>query len=268
VLDNYVPLVKKLQPLVVMLTGGEPLLRRDLVHIVHGIRRHYRRTYLGVITNGSLLTPERATELWDAGLDQLTISLDFLDERHDRARGIPGLTQKIVKIVPELVKVGIDNVVLNTVIKADNLDQIIPLVEQAEEWGVKISFSAYGDVKVGNIDHNVTSVQMGRLAHVISELLCMKAAGSPIMASTYYLTRISEYFENGSIPNCVAGRRFLQVTPDGFVRRCSEFPEECHYTDWKPGMFDDTDCDVCWFSCRGESQAPISIERIKQSFNA
>jgi MoaA/NifB/PqqE/SkfB family radical SAM enzyme len=268
ILDDYVPVVKKLQPLVVMITGGEPFLRRDLANIVGGIRKRYGRAYIGVITNGALLKAKRSLELWDAGLDQITVSLDFLDERHDKARGIPGLTEKISKAIPELLQTRIDNIVLNSVIKADNLDQIIPLVQQAEEWGTKISFSTYADVKVGNSDHNVTSVQMSTLEHVISELLRMKSAGSPILSSPYYLSRIPQYFERGSMPDCVSGDKFVTVTPSGHIKRCSEFPEECHYTDWTPTTFGKTDCDVCWFSCRGESEAPISIERVIQSIKA
>jgi len=268
-LDDYAPVIRTLKPTVVMITGGEPLLRRDLERIVAGIRVASPPIYLGLITHGAMLSVKRALTLWDAGLDQIAISVDFLDERHDRARGIPGLTRKIMENVPKLVDAGIDNLAFNTVIKRDNLDAIIDMVHWAKENGIKISFSTYADVKVGNVDHNVTAAEMAHLEHLIKELLKLKSQGYPIMSSDYYLRRIPEFFERGGIPDCIAGRRFVTVTPSGHLKRCSEFPVEMHYTDWTPTKFEETDCDVCWFSCRGETQAPyLSLERLRQSITA
>lgn len=263
-LDDYAPVVRKLKPMVVMLTGGEPLLRRDLEGIIRGIRGTSRAIYLGLMTHGGMLSAERGLRLWNAGLDQIAVSLDFLDERHDRARGIPGLARKILQNAPELAAHGV-NVILNTVIKSDNLDQIVEMAHWAEQHGVNISFSTYADTKVGNGDHNVTPEQMGELRRIVAELVRLKRRGAPMLSTTYYMQRIPEFFENGGIGGCIAGRKFATVTPSGHVKRCSEFPVACHYTEWTPDTFGPTDCDVCWFSCRGEAQGPVTIERIRQT---
>ncbi len=265
-LGDYAPVIAKLKPTVVMLTGGEPLLRRDLQAVIAGIKKQSPAVYLGLITHAAMLTPERGLALWDAGLDQLSISLDFLDERHDRARGIPGLAKKVKETIPLLVRAGIDNLALNTVIKSDNLDQIVAMVRQCEEWGIGIAFSAYADVKVGNKEHNIGDAQMKELQRVIGELLRLKREGAPILSSSYYLSRVPEFFATGRIGGCVAGDRFVTVTPSGHVKRCSEFDAEVHFSEWTPKSIGATDCDVCWFSCRGESQAPvISAERLKDT---
>src|SRR5256885_237809 len=81
-------------------------------------------SYITIITHGANLTRERALALWDAGVDQFNISLDYLDERHDRARGIPGLTQKIFRTV-DAMRTDDLNVRFNTVIKDDNLDELL-----------------------------------------------------------------------------------------------------------------------------------------------
>ena len=47
-------------------------------------------------------TVERAKSLWHAGLNQISISLDYLDERHDAERRIPGLVAKIFRTVPAM----------------------------------------------------------------------------------------------------------------------------------------------------------------------
>ena len=263
-LDDYVPVLEKLKPMVVVLTGGEPLLRSDLEHIIRRIREHSSTLYLGMVTNAAALSLERARALWGAGLDQLSISLDFLDERHDRARGVPGLTKKILDLVPRLVDAGISNVIFNTVIKADNLDQILPIVDWAATRGVKVSLSAYNCLKTGDGGHRVRADQQHLLRQIVDELLLFRRMGRTVVASSYYLGRIPEFFANGAIGDCVAGQRFIDVTPDGYLKRCAEFGIECHYSAWTPRTFARTACRTCWVSCRGEAQAPLTIERLKQ----
>lgn len=263
-LDDYVPVVEKLKPMIVMITGGEPTLRRDLPQIIGSIRAYSDTVYLGMVTNGATLNVERGLKLWESGLDQLAISLDWLDERHDEARGIPKLAAKIKETAPQIAAKGV-NVLLNTVIKQDNLDSVVDMVHWCNDNDVKISFSAYTDVKVGNLLHNVQTGRLDTLRSVIDELIQLKKSGMPILSTSYYLRRIPEFFENGGIGDCIAGKRFVTVTPEGNVKRCSEFPAECHYTEWTPNTFGKTDCEACWFSCRGETQAPLSIERIRQA---
>ena len=96
-----------------------------------------RLKYVTLITHGGMLTPERARSLWDAGINQFNISLDYLDGRHDTARGIPGLTAKIFDDVAAMRARGIDNIRFNTVIKDDNLDQILPIVQRAARARVR-----------------------------------------------------------------------------------------------------------------------------------
>ena len=86
-------------PMLVTFTGGEPLLRRDLEELVASVRDAIRLKYITLITHGGMLTPERGRSLWDAGVSQFNISLDYVDGRHDGERGIPGLTQKIFATV-------------------------------------------------------------------------------------------------------------------------------------------------------------------------
>src|SRR5512135_3685314 len=85
-LDDFTPVIRRLRPTMVMVTGGEPLLRRDLEQIVRQIKICSRTIYVGMVSNGALMTVPRGRALWDAGVDQIAMSLDFLDERHDRAR--------------------------------------------------------------------------------------------------------------------------------------------------------------------------------------
>jgi hypothetical protein len=89
-LASFADAARFFNPMLVTWTGGEPLLRRDLEALVAGVNAAVRLKYVTLITHGGMLTPERARSLWDAGVNQFNISLDYLDARHDRARGIPG----------------------------------------------------------------------------------------------------------------------------------------------------------------------------------
>ena len=57
------------------------------------------------------------------------------------------------------------------------------------------------------------------------------------MSSEYYLNQIPVFFKNGYGPPCNAGSSFLTATPDGHIKRCSEMPAVCHYTDYEPNYF-------------------------------
>jgi hypothetical protein len=134
--------------IVVSINGGEPLLRNDICDIVRQVRLHVM--YVALITNAGLLTLEKAHALKEAGLDQLTISLDYLDERHDKVRGIPGLFKRISGLVPQIRNQVLENIVLNTIIMDSNLDDVVTIAKQAHEWGIKVSFSAYSANKADN----------------------------------------------------------------------------------------------------------------------
>jgi cyclic pyranopterin phosphate synthase len=69
----------------IRLTGGEPLLRRDLERLIEMLSRIGGLQDLTLTTNGSLLTREKAQALKDAGLNRITISLDSLDDDVFRA---------------------------------------------------------------------------------------------------------------------------------------------------------------------------------------
>src|SRR3954453_7567158 len=101
-LNSFADAARYFNPMMVCFTGGEPLMRRDLESLVAAVDRAIRTKYVTLITHGAMLTPERAKSLWDAGVNQLSISLDYLDERHDRARGIPRLSARILDAVPKM----------------------------------------------------------------------------------------------------------------------------------------------------------------------
>src|SRR3954466_9826996 len=90
-LKSFADAARFFNPMVITFTGGEPTLRRDLEEVISAVNDAVTLKYMTLITHGGILSPERARALWKAGINQFNISLDYLDERHDGARGIPGL---------------------------------------------------------------------------------------------------------------------------------------------------------------------------------
>ena len=243
-------------------TGGEPLLRRDLEELVAAVAHAIRVRYLAMITHGAMLTPERARSLWKSGLNQFNISLDYLDERHDTARGIRGLAAKILATVPRMRALGIDGIRFNTVIKRSNLDQLVPIVRCAEELGIGVSFSTYTDAKNGNAAHLVSRDEQQQLDEVIGELLAFKRhKRGVIVSSDYYLAQVPRFFRGEMHDSCNSGVRTIHIDPAGQVRRCPDFPADFHWREFK--RYTPIECNACYYACRGEAQAPLTIARVR-----
>lgn len=262
-LNDYSFIVKKLKPFTVSITGGEPLLRRDLEDIIREIKRAHWGCYVGVVTNGSLLNEKRASSLRNAGLDQISISLDFPDGRHDANRGIPGLFKKIISIIPFLKTLDFYRISFNTVITAQNLHDLIKIAEMARDMGIYVSFSTYSPAKTGERNLLPSPESKEEISKIIGELMRFKKIHKNIMNSDEYLMKIPEYFSNGGIPNCKAGIKFLQVDPQGRLKRCSESLPEYDVENF-PGSFEPTDCTACWYSCRGETETRVNMRRIRE----
>lgn len=261
-LASFADIARRFNPMLVTFTGGEPLLRRDLEDLVAGVSAAIRVKYVTLITHGAMLTPERAQSLWEAGVHQFNISLDYLDERHDRARGIPGLVDRIFRTLPELRARGIDNVRFNTVIKDDNLDQIMPIVRRAAALGCGVNLSVYTDAKNGNTEHLLRESHWAGVDELVRELLAYKRANRGVITnSDYYLEQIPRYVRGEMREPCRSGMTTIHVDPHGFVRRCPDFPVDFHWTEYRP--YEPISCNACYYACRGEAQAPLRLSRVR-----
>ncbi len=257
-ISDFAEIARRFSPMLVTFTGGEPTLRKDLEEIVASVRKAVRYTYVQMITHGAMLSLDRAKSLWDAGVDQFNISLDYLDERHDAARGIPGLSAKILDLVPRMKHAGIGSVRFNTVIKNDNLDQIMPIVERAAALGGGVNFSLYTDFKNGNGDYLLGDVQQRELERVVQQLLAYKQRKRGVITnSDYYLEQIPRYVRGEMTEPCRSGSTTIHIDPQGMVRRCPDFKPDGRWQDYKG--YEPINCNACFYACRGEAQAPLRL---------
>jgi MoaA/NifB/PqqE/SkfB family radical SAM enzyme len=220
---DYRRYMEALKPAVVQVSGGEPLMRRDIVDVVRNIKdTSTGMPYTILVSNWSQMTEDRYAALREVGIDQFSVSLDFPDERHDTFRGHPGLFHHLSRIVPRLSALGFDDIVMNTCITSENVGEINAAADKAHEWGANINFSAYSPRRTGNQDYFLnTPEQMAVLQRELTKLKARLPRAPWIISTGSTLDATERYFQNHGVPGCKAGQRWLVVTADGAMQPCS-----------------------------------------------
>ncbi len=268
VLDDYSPIVNKIDPLGVTLSGGEPLVRKDLAEVVGKLHHNCRLLFISINTHGGLLTLEKARELRAAGLTNVTFSMDYPDERHEAARGIKGLWKHFHEVIPQMPRLGYKGVQVHAIISKKNYRDLPAITELARRWGVRCSFTTFSYTKVGEREYWIQPQEIGELERIIEEVIALKRRYGHVSNSDYYLRSVPEYFRHRRIDGCQAGKAWIHLSANGYIKTCSELPEVCHWTEYKPGVAWQTACQNCWFKCRGEQQAPITPRRAYEYFQS
>src|SRR6266849_4385417 len=130
----------------VRLTGGEPLLRRDLPTLVHLLARNPRLQDLALTTNGVLLA-EQAQALYDAGLHRITVSLDTLKPERFRMLTRRDTHARVLAGIEAVRQVGFTGLKLDTVVmRGDNDDELVELIEYGKQVEAEVRFIEYMDV--------------------------------------------------------------------------------------------------------------------------
>ncbi|EPZ2628229.1 GTP 3',8-cyclase MoaA [Campylobacter coli] len=123
----------------IRITGGEPLLRKDLSVFIKMINDYKKDLDLAITTNGFLLK-DFAKDLKDAGLKRLNISLDTLESKKAKILAQKDVLDSVLAGIDEALSIGL-KVKLNTVaLKGLNDDELIPLLEFAKSKNIQIRF--------------------------------------------------------------------------------------------------------------------------------
>jgi cyclic pyranopterin phosphate synthase len=130
----------------VRLTGGEPLIRRDLPELVRILAAKPSLADIAMTTNGVLLA-ESAADLKEAGLHRVTVSLDTLDaDRFRRLTRIPAL-HRVLAGLDAAAAAGFPSLKIDSVvIRGVNDDELAALLERGRGWGAEVRFIEYMDV--------------------------------------------------------------------------------------------------------------------------
>lgn len=258
---NYKIITEQLNPIAVQISGGEPLLRKDVIEIVREIRKLGHLPLIIFVTNGALLNKENYQRLKEAGVNYFSVSLDFPDKRHDEWRRMPGLFVGLERKIPQLASFGRRDIILNSAITRQNLSCLLELAVTAKNWGVGISYSAYSALRTGDKSISVSSKEDLRvLKQTISDLISLKRRIGVVTTPEFALRGIYRFFENGFMLGCKAGRSFLVITPEGYFLPCSM--QRAEYSSWVDMAKDfppKNKCNECYVSIRSLSEKPVFL---------
>lgn len=254
--EEYGDLARRFRAVVALFSGGEPLLRKDIVDIVRAVKQADGTPYLILVTNGMLLNESIYLRLREAGVSQFSVSLDFPDERQSEFRGQPALYKHLEGTLPRLAELGFRDVLLNTAISKANLREVLPLAKKAVEWGVGISYSAYTPLRTKDESYCVDGEEDLRvLRQIIGELIVLRKRGNYIANSEVILRNTLRFFEEGHIADCKAGIRSLVVMPDGSLVPCSmhrsRYPTQKEMIE---GFCRSNQCNGCYCGLRSYSE--------------
>ncbi len=152
------------------LTGGEPLLRRDLHRLIAMLAEIPQIDDLSLTTNGALLTREVAEKLKAAGLKRISISLDTLDDKvFQSMNGVEFPLGQVLQSIDHATAAGLAPVKVNMVVKRGVNDQaILPMARHFRDSGQILRFIEYMDVGNSNgwcYDHVLPSVELLQRIH-------------------------------------------------------------------------------------------------------
>jgi cyclic pyranopterin phosphate synthase len=210
----------------IRLTGGEPLVRRDLPRLVEKLAGIEGIADIGLTTNGILLAPV-ARALWDAGLRRINVSLDTMDPEKFRELTRRTGFEQVIEGMHAAKAAGFDPIKVNAVaIKGLSEDDVVPLGRFARENRLELRFIEYMPLDAGD------RWERGKVLFA-AEILDLLARGiGPLAPAPDQDPRAPavdyDYADGGgrvgliasvSRPFCMSCNR-VRLTADGKLRNC------------------------------------------------
>ncbi|MCX2979497.1 GTP 3',8-cyclase MoaA [Halieaceae bacterium IMCC14734] len=196
----------------IRLTGGEPLVRRNVISLVQRIGKLPGLEELLLTTNGSQLE-KMAPALRDAGVTRMNVSVDSLDADKFRRITRTGDLDQVIRGLDAAVAAGFERIKLNAVIlKGRNEDEILDLVDFAQQRNFDISFIE--EMPLGLIDEHNRELSF-----------CSSDEVHEIVASRYALTASDATTGGPSVYHNVAGSSarvgFISPHSHNFCHLCN-----------------------------------------------
>jgi radical SAM protein with 4Fe4S-binding SPASM domain len=212
-----------------ILSGGEPLLRTD----IYELAAHATRTGIMVVlgSNGTFIDANAAREMKKCGVSGISISLDSVTPQlHDEVRLVPGAWDQAVEAIRLCNEAGL-SVQINTVVTRRNIHEMRAMFSYASSLGAKV-FSPFFLVCTGR-GEELTDLSPQQYEHVLQQALRAQDNFKSMMIRTRCAPTVrriiaerdpkSPLLKMGT-GQCMAGRTYCRITPEGDVTPCPYFP--------------------------------------------
>jgi len=242
-------------PQIVSIGGGEPLMHEDITGVIEALAdRHFPV----MICNGWFMTPEKARALFEAGIYEVSISVDYADpERHDAQRGVPGAHQRAIDALKMLHEARVhpwQRVHMISVVMDDNIEDIEPLIRMSRDMGITYLVTLYSDWR-GRAATRATRPDISRV------LLDLKDRYPDFVQLRGYLARFTDAVAHGGVGPCYAGKHLCNIDCQGNVTLCIDRLDDPVGNILRDDMrvlegrllerYRSNSCKDCWTSCRG-----------------
>ena len=209
----------KSDDLIVVLTGGEPLLRKDIEECGREIRK--RGIRWGMVSNGYLYNRENHVALLNAGMGALTLSLDGLEESHNWLRNNKNSFSRVDEAISLAAGARRLNFDVVTCVNKRNLHELPLLYEYLAEKGVK-AWRLFTIVPIGRAENNpdllLSDIQFQQMLDFICKKRKLKLMDVKFSCEGYvgrYETKVRDGFFF-----CRAGINIGSVLIDGSISAC------------------------------------------------
>jgi AdoMet-dependent heme synthase len=216
---------------VTILTGGEPLLRRDILDIVR--RASERGLWVVVGTNGVRITENVARRLSEAGARGLSLSLDALDpDRHDSFRKVRGAWRNTVEGAEILTRTGLPFIVQTTA-GSHNLGELDAIADFAHDRLAAKVWNLYFLVPTGRgqfvsdmtpAQYDEVLAALYRIQQKYERRMLVNAKCAPHYIKTVLEHAAVHRVYSGGAGGCPAGTHYMGIRPNGDVTPCPYLP--------------------------------------------
>lgn len=213
--------MKALGTEMIILTGGEPLLRRDIYDIAQYASSQGLWVVMG--TNGVLVTDKVAQKMVECGVKGVAISIDSLDpQKHNSFRGGPNAWELSVRGLDICRANGLQVLVQSTVM-AMNYDEIPQLLEFSREKGA-FSFNLYFLVQTGR-GQQMNDLSPAQSEAMLSYLVDVQDQHRPMLVRSKCAPNFKQIsYQKGlgglESGGCMAGTHYCRIMPEGDVTPC------------------------------------------------
>jgi len=217
---------------ILVLTGGEPLLRKDLPDIARYASQKGMMVVVG--TNGTLLTDQKVKKLQDVGVMGVSISVDSLDpQKHDDFRCIPGALEAALNGIGACNRNGLQ-FQIHTTASHMNYQEIPAIIEFAYRKGARV-FNLFFLVCTGR-GESMSDITPEQYEQVLGDLVDIQKRYPGMLIRSRcapHFKRIA-YEKNPNNPvtkaqgyeggGCLAGTHYARITPEGELTPCPFMP--------------------------------------------